>query len=84
MAAEEEEKNDWAGVDAMHEMIDAIRPELNLSSEDRATPEVERFFFFFEFWVLYIKKKQHSYNHVQPAPPRREEHDQTTPHNSTL
>jgi hypothetical protein len=38
---EEEENNDWA---AMHEMLDLLRPELNLSSEDPATPEVSRFF----------------------------------------
>jgi len=41
---EEEENNDWAGDDAMHEMLDSLRPELNLSSEDPATPEVSRFF----------------------------------------
>jgi hypothetical protein len=29
---------------AMHEMLDSLRPELNLSSEDPATPEVSRFF----------------------------------------
>jgi hypothetical protein len=40
----EEENNDWAGDDAMHEMLDSLRPELNLSSEDPATPEVSRFF----------------------------------------
>ena len=28
----------------MHEMLDSLRPELNLSSEDPATPEVSRFF----------------------------------------
>jgi hypothetical protein len=41
---EEEENNDWAGDDVMHEMLDSLRPELNLSSEDPATPEVFRFF----------------------------------------
>jgi hypothetical protein len=40
----EEENNDWVGDDAMHEMLDSLRPELNLSSEDPATPEVSRFF----------------------------------------
>jgi hypothetical protein len=28
----------------MHEMLDSLRPELNLSSEDPATPEVSKFF----------------------------------------
>jgi hypothetical protein len=41
---EEEENNDWAGDDVMHEMLDSLRPELNLSSENPATPEVSRFF----------------------------------------
>jgi hypothetical protein len=41
---EEEENNDWAGDDAMHEMLDSLRPELNISFEDGATPEVSRFF----------------------------------------
>jgi hypothetical protein len=41
---EEEENNDWAGDDAMHEMLDSLRPVLNLSSEDPATPEVSKFF----------------------------------------
>jgi hypothetical protein len=41
---EEEENNDWAGGDAMHEMLDSLCSELNLSSEDPATPEVSRFF----------------------------------------
>jgi hypothetical protein len=40
----EEENNDWAGDDVMHEMLDSLRPELNLSSEDPATLEVSRFF----------------------------------------
>jgi hypothetical protein len=40
----EEVNNDWGGDDAMHEMLDSLRPELNLSSEDPATPEVSRFF----------------------------------------
>jgi hypothetical protein len=41
---EEEENNDWAIDDAMHDMLDSLRPELNLSFEDPATPEVSRFF----------------------------------------
>jgi hypothetical protein len=41
---EEEENNDWVGDDAMHEMLDSLRPELNLSSKDPATPEVSRVF----------------------------------------
>jgi hypothetical protein len=40
----EEENNDWAGDDAMHEMLDSLRSELNLSSKDSTTPEVSRFF----------------------------------------
>jgi hypothetical protein len=40
---EEEENNDWVGGDAMHEMLDSLGPELNLSSEDSPTPEVSRF-----------------------------------------
>ena len=35
---EGEENNDWVGDDAMHEMLDSLRLELNLSSEDPATP----------------------------------------------
>jgi hypothetical protein len=41
---EEEENNDWAGDDAMHEMLDSLRLDLILSSEDPTTPEVSRFF----------------------------------------
>jgi hypothetical protein len=41
---EDEENNNWAGDDAMHEMLDSLRPELNLSSEDPVTREVSRFF----------------------------------------
>jgi hypothetical protein len=41
---EDAENNDWAGDDAMHEMLDSLRPELNLSSKDPATLEVSRFF----------------------------------------
>jgi hypothetical protein len=41
---EEEENNDWAGDGAMHEMLDSLCPELNLSSEDPATPDVSRIF----------------------------------------
>jgi hypothetical protein len=40
---EKEENNDLVGGDAMHEMLDSLRLELNLSSEDPATPEVSRF-----------------------------------------
>jgi hypothetical protein len=40
---EEEDNNEWASGDAMHEMLDSLPPELNLSSEDTATPEVSRF-----------------------------------------
>jgi hypothetical protein len=40
---EEEENNDWAGGDVMHEMLDSLRLELNLSSEDPPTPEVSSF-----------------------------------------
>jgi hypothetical protein len=40
----EEENNDWAGGDAMHEMLDSLHPELNLSSKDPATRDVSRFF----------------------------------------
>jgi hypothetical protein len=43
-SVEEEENNDWAGDDAMHEMLDSLCLELNLSFEDPATPEVSRFF----------------------------------------
>jgi hypothetical protein len=39
-----EGNNDWASGDVMHEMLDSLRPELNLSSEDPATSEVSRFF----------------------------------------
>jgi hypothetical protein len=39
----EEENNDWAGDDALHEMLDSLRTELNLSSEDPATLEVSKF-----------------------------------------
>jgi hypothetical protein len=40
----EEENNDLVCGDAMHEMLDSLRPESNLSSEDPPTPEVLRFF----------------------------------------
>jgi hypothetical protein len=40
----EEENNDWACGDAMHEMLDSLHPELNLSSKDPATRDVSRFF----------------------------------------
>jgi hypothetical protein len=41
---EEEKNNDWTSDDAMHEMLDLLRPKLNLISKDPATPEVSRFF----------------------------------------
>ena len=41
---EEEENNDWACDDAMHEMLDSLCLELNLSFEDPVIPEVSRFF----------------------------------------
>jgi hypothetical protein len=41
---EEDENNDWAGGDEMHEMLDLLHPELNLSSENPPTPEVSKFF----------------------------------------
>jgi hypothetical protein len=41
---EEEDNNYWAGDDVMLEMLDSLRLELNLSSEDPATPKVSRFF----------------------------------------
>jgi hypothetical protein len=37
---EEEDNNDWARGDAMHEMLDSLSPELNFSSEDPPTLEV--------------------------------------------
>jgi hypothetical protein len=40
---EEEENNDWASGDTIHEMLDLSCPELNLSSEDPATLEVPNF-----------------------------------------
>jgi hypothetical protein len=39
----EEENNDWAHGDAMHEMLDSLRPELNLSYNDPPTLEVLSF-----------------------------------------
>jgi hypothetical protein len=41
---EEEENNDWFDSDAMHEMLDSLRPELNLTSKDPPTLEFLRFF----------------------------------------
>jgi hypothetical protein len=41
---DKEENNDWVGGDWMHEMLDLLCPELNLSSKDPPTPEVSRFF----------------------------------------
>jgi hypothetical protein len=43
VAAEESEK-DQAGVDRMNEMLEAIRPEFNLDTEDPPTPEVKECF----------------------------------------
>jgi hypothetical protein len=40
----EESANDWAGADRMDEMLEAIRPEFDLDTEDPPTPEVEEFF----------------------------------------
>jgi hypothetical protein len=40
----EESMNDRAGVDRMDKMIEAIRPEFDLDTEDPPTPEVEEFF----------------------------------------
>jgi hypothetical protein len=42
--AAEESKNDRAGADRMDEMLEAIRPEFDLDTEDPPTPEVEEFF----------------------------------------
>jgi hypothetical protein len=36
--------NDRTGADRMDEMVEAIRPEFDLNSEDPPTPEVEEFF----------------------------------------
>jgi hypothetical protein len=41
---EQEENNDWASNDVMHEMLDSLRPELKPSSEDPPTPEILRSF----------------------------------------
>jgi hypothetical protein len=43
-AAAEESANDRAGVDRMDEMLEAIRLEFDLDTEDPPTPEVEEFF----------------------------------------
>jgi hypothetical protein len=40
----EESVNDWAGADRMDEMLEAIRPEFDLDTEDPPTPELEEFF----------------------------------------
>jgi hypothetical protein len=40
---EEEKNNDWAASDVMHEMLDLLRPELNLRPKDPPTLEVSRF-----------------------------------------
>jgi hypothetical protein len=39
-----EEENDRSGNDRMDEVLDAIRPELEINSEDSPTPEVQKFF----------------------------------------
>jgi hypothetical protein len=39
-----EEENDRSGNDRMDEVLDAIRPELKINSEDSPTPEVQKFF----------------------------------------
>jgi hypothetical protein len=38
------EENDRSGNDRMDEVLDAIRPELEINSEDSPTPEVQKFF----------------------------------------
>ena len=38
------DNNNYQDSDAMHEMLDALRPELNLDSEDPPTSDVDRFF----------------------------------------
>jgi hypothetical protein len=40
----EESANDQAGADRMDEMLEAIRPEFDLDTEDPMTPKVEEFF----------------------------------------
>jgi hypothetical protein len=42
--AAEESVNDWVGADRMNEMLEAIRPEFDLDTEDPPTSEVEEFF----------------------------------------
>jgi hypothetical protein len=42
--AAEESVNDWVGADRMDEMLEAIRPEFDLDTEDPPTSEVEEFF----------------------------------------
>jgi hypothetical protein len=37
-------RNDWAGADWMDEMLEAIRAEFDLDTEDLPMPEVEEFF----------------------------------------
>jgi hypothetical protein len=44
IVATEESTNDRAGVDRMDEMLEAIRLEFDLDTEDPPTPEVEEFF----------------------------------------
>jgi hypothetical protein len=57
---EEEGNNDWASDDVMHEMLDSLRLELNLSSEDSATPKVSRFFKL----LKYYKESLHEHTDV--------------------
>jgi hypothetical protein len=42
--AVEGSRNDWASADRIDEMLEAIRPEFDLDTEDPPTPEVEEFF----------------------------------------
>jgi hypothetical protein len=39
-----EDEDDRSGDDRMDEMLDAIRPELEINCEDPPTPEVQKFF----------------------------------------
>jgi hypothetical protein len=41
---EDEKNNDWASADAMHDMLNSLRPKLKLSSKDPPTPQVSRYF----------------------------------------
>jgi hypothetical protein len=44
VVAVEESTNDWAGVDRMDKMLEAIQPEFNIYTKNSPTPEVEEFF----------------------------------------